>query len=153
MSRKKLFTYFLLFIPVAILVVGIYGYREYNRKSKDTHTLTVQFSVSAEELIHAFQTSETVSNKKYPGKVLLVSGKLKTIHTDSSGLVTLVLGDTASLSSVRCSMAVTSDIKASQFLPGSEIMVKGICTGFNPDDMGLGADVLLNNCIISKTNQ
>jgi hypothetical protein len=33
---------------------------------------------------------------------------------------------------------------------GTSVTVRGACTGFNKDEMGLGSDVILNRCVIVK---
>ena len=37
---------------------------------------------------------------------------------------------------------------ASFLKSGSSVVVKGNCTGFNKDEMGLGSDVILNRCAV-----
>ncbi|HYO21007.1 MAG TPA: hypothetical protein VER36_01295, partial [Flavisolibacter sp.] len=74
-------------------------------------------------------------------------GTVKAIEGDGA---TLVLGNAGSSSSVRCSID-SSFIKAVGTLrEGSNTIVKGACTGFMPDEtgLGLGSDVVLNRCVL-----
>lgn len=47
--------------------------------------------------------------------------------------------------------SVSLDVKS--LLVGTRVELRGECTGFNPDDLGLGADVVLNRSVIIKTKK
>ena len=91
---------------------------------------------------------EVLDTEKYSGKVLLIYGLLKTIDADDKGYATVVLGNSATPSSIRCSIDTLFQIEKNNLQLNAPVTVKGICTGFNADELGLGADVLLNRCII-----
>ena len=80
--------------------------------------------------------------------MLQVDGLLKAIDVDDKGYNTVVLGNSATPSSVRCSIDTLFPFEKNNLQLNALVTVKGICTGFNADEMGLGADVLLNRCII-----
>lgn len=143
MLQHKLSKYLLAAVLV-LMAAGIYVYREYNRKAPDTSELAAAYELTGMELIQAFQNGEANANTLYLGKVLAVSGTIKSVERDSSGTQTLVLGDAASMASVRCIMEKASEVAS--YAEGKTITIKGICTGYNADDMGLGADVILNRC-------
>lgn len=136
-------------IPVLILLVlgAVYVYREFNRKVTNTADLTPAYALTGTQLLEAFQQDEKKANALYLGKVLSVTGMIKSQSSDSAGVQTLVIGDTASLSSVRCIMNGDLGSVTGPFSTGTTVTIKGICTGYNADDMGLGADVLLNRSV------
>ncbi len=146
MSRKTITR---ILIPLLILLVlgAFYVYREFNRKAPDTADLTPAYELTGAQLLEAFQQDEKKANALYSGKVLSVTGMIKSQTSDSTGVQTLVIGDTASLSSVRCIMNGDPGSVAGPLSTGTTVTIKGICTGYNADDMGLGADVLLNRCV------
>lgn len=146
MFKNKILRY-LLAVLLLLMAVAFYVYREYNRKAPDTVNLKAAYQLPAVELIADFQTSETDANAKYLGKILAVTGMVKSVDSDSSGTQTLVIGDTASLSSIRCTMNTNAPEQGVRYQTGTTVTIKGFCTGFNADDMGLGADVLLNRCV------
>ena len=74
---------------------------------------------------------------------------LKEIVKDDKGFYSLALGDTSSMSSVRCSIDSVHSKEAAAVKKGSTIAVKGICSGFNADDM-LGSDVILVRSVIDS---
>jgi hypothetical protein len=138
----------LLIIGVAI---GIYGYKEYNRTAKDIALVTPAFTISSNAIVNDYTTNDSLANAKYLGKTIALNGMLKTIDKDENGFYTVVIGDTTTTTSVRCSMDSTHNNEATNLKEGTQINVKGICTGYNKDEMGLGADIILNHSCINKT--
>lgn len=131
---------------LSLLVIGtaagIYIYKEYNRHHADTANLKAAYSVSATDLIKEFEGNEQASNKKYGDKVVRVEGVVKEVVKDEKGFYFLALGDTASMSSVRCSIDSVHSNEAALVKQGTVIAIKGICSGFKADEM-LGSDVML----------
>jgi hypothetical protein len=142
MKRKKIVRYVLLSLLVIIAAVAVYIYKEYNRTHKDTAGLKPDYSLSATDLVKEFEENEQASNTKYWDKVIRVEGMVKDVVKDDKGFYTMVLGDTSSMSSVRCSIDSVHSNIASTVKKGSAVAVKGICSGFNADEM-LGSDVIL----------
>lgn len=134
-------------IPVAAF--GAWkAYDEFNRTNKDILSVKADTKISAMNLIHEYEANDSASNQKYLGKIVEVDGNVKEIKADDNGFYTIVLGDTSSLSSVRCAMDSTHQKDAAKLVPGSSTTVRGSCTGFNKDELGLGSDVILNRCVI-----
>ncbi|MFZ9387597.1 MAG: OB-fold protein [Chitinophagaceae bacterium] len=152
MKRKKIIRYSLLLLLLVVSAAAFYIYREYNRTHTDTAKLRPDFSVSATSLISEFESNETGSNKKYWDKVLRVEGVVKEIARDEKGFYSVVLGDTAAMSAVRCSVDSQHHKEAAALQKGMTVAVKGICSGFNADEL-LGSDVILVRSVIdSKQN-
>ena len=147
MKRKKIIRYIVLPLLLVLAAVAFYIYREYNRTHKDTAKLKPDYSIKATDLIREFETTEQTSNKKYWDKVLRVEGMVKELTRDVRGFYSIVLGDTASMSSVRCSVDSIHGTEAAAVQKGSIIAVKGICTGFNADEL-LGSDVILVRSVV-----
>jgi hypothetical protein len=150
MLSKKIYRYILVLL-VLLFAAGYYAYHEYNRKPVNTAELPPMYELSAPDLIYGFQSGESVANQKYLGKVLSVSGMIKSFDKDSAGLYTLILGDTTSLSSVRCSINVRMADDSLLYRIGAKVLIKGFCAGYTSDNMGLGADVILNRCLYIKS--
>ena len=147
MKRKKII---LLFILIAIAVAAWYGYREYSRTNRDLKNIRPDYTLSAASLISEYEGGDSAAARKYNGRIIEVNGFVKKIDKDEHGFYTIVLGDTVSLSAVRCSMDTTHNSDAASLTAGSSAIVRGACTGFNKDEMGLGSDVILNRCAIIK---
>lgn len=148
-KRKKILLYIVLPLLVILAAVGIYFYKEYNRVHKDTAKLKPDFTLKASDLVKEFEVDEQASNKKYWDKVILVDGVVKQVEKDERGFYSVALGDTTSMSSVRCSIDSLHSNEAAAVQQGSRIAIKGICTGFNADEM-LGSDVILTRSVVNK---
>jgi hypothetical protein len=141
-------TIIILSLLVVIAAAGIYAYSEFTRKHPDMLDASSAFSIHAIKLVNEFEDDNSSAEKKYLGKIITVDGTLKEIN-DAGDNVTLVLGDTASMLSVRCAMDTGFSLNTQSIVKGNELTVKGNCTGFNQDEL-LGSDVVLNRCIIVK---
>ncbi|HLG40797.1 MAG TPA: hypothetical protein VI461_14055 [Chitinophagaceae bacterium] len=150
-TKRKLIG--LLFVIVAGF--GLWkGIDLYNERNPDLLNVKADIKISVADLIHEYETNDSAANQKYLGKVVETDGNIKKIETDEKGYYTIILGDTATLSSIRCSMDTLHNEDAAHLKEGSSAVVRGNCTGFNKDEMGLGSDVILNRCaIIVKKDQ
>lgn len=149
MKRKKTILVIVGVILVFVAVAAFYIYKEYNRTHKDTAELKPEFSITATQLIKDFEMDEKSSDQKYWDKVVEVNGLVKDIQKDDRGFYSVVLGDTSTKSSVRCSMDSTHNREAESVQKGNRAILKGICTGFNADEL-LGSDVILVRCVVDS---
>lgn len=136
-------------IAVLIICGGFYGYKEFNRKVKDLGNVKADIILQPGELVNAFENDEKSANDLYLDKIISVPGKIKAIEKDDKGQFTIVLGESGSMSSVRCSMDADHIAGIELLSEGDEITMKGACTGFNGDEL-LGSDVILNRCVIQQ---
>ena len=149
MKRKKIILYSLLGVLLLAGAAAWYIYREYNRGHKDTADLRPDFRMEAPALVAAFNADEKSSGSKYWDKVITVEGMVKEISKDEQGRYTIVLGDTASNSSVRCSIDSMHISDIQHLVPLSRVHIKGICSGYNADEL-LGSDVFLVRSVLDK---
>jgi len=147
MKKKRIL---LGFIAVAIIGGAWLGYNEYNRKVKDLADVKAQITMQTNDLINAFEKDEKTANAQYLDKIIAVKGNIKTIEKDDRGNYSIVLGDNSSMSSVRCSMDSVHAREVISINEGTEVVVKGACTGFNADEL-LGSDVILNRCVLESS--
>ena len=137
----------ILIIVILLLAVGgWYGYKLYTGKVKSLTEVKADASITATDLIKAFEKDSAAANGQYLGKILEVSGTTKTVENEDKS-ATIVLGEEGNMSGIRCSMDSNFVQKAAQLKQGSKTIVRGACTGFNADEM-LGSDVILNRCIL-----
>lgn len=141
---------FALVLLVLAAAGGWYAYKEYNRKNPDLAEAKADFTLSSSALVAAFEKDEKAANKTYLQKVISITDMVKAIDKDDKGFYTVVLGDTAAISSVRCSMDSVHNNEAAALKKGDKVAVKGICTGFNADELGLGSDVILYRAVVTK---
>jgi hypothetical protein len=135
-------------IVVVIMMTAVYAWYQYNRTVQGLSDVRADYSVNATALINEFVSNEDSANKKYLNKILSVKGMIKNVE---SGEGTVVLGDTADMSGVRCVLDSSAYSTTGLLQRGAVITVKGAITGFNKDETGLlGSDVQLNRCIIAN---
>lgn len=145
---KKRTKTWLLVVLVLILLGAGYAYREFNRKAESLQEATPVAITNATKVLEDFSKDLQHSNEQYLGKVLQLDGEIEKVEVDKKGFVTVILGDTSSSSSVRCSMDSTQKHETSALSASQAVTIKGICTGYSPDELGLGADLILNRCIV-----
>jgi hypothetical protein len=138
----------LLIIVLASGIIGWYGFKEYIRTNKDLGNVNADVKISAVDLIKEYEKNDSLANSKYLGRIIETNGNIKAIEKDENGYYTIVLADAGTMSSVRCSIDTVHREDAAQLVIGSSATVRGVCTGFNKDEMGLGSDVILNRCVI-----
>jgi hypothetical protein len=144
-------TLIILFIIIALLFAGVYGWNEYHRGTKSLDNVTAAYTVKAEEFINEFEKGEAGTEKKYLGKVIAVRGVVKGIDKDSDENYTIVLGSPAGMSAIRCSMDSTINRQLADIKEGEEIAIKGTFTGYQKDETGLlGSDIQLNRAVLNK---
>lgn len=127
----------------------LFFYKEYYRENKDTARLKADYKITAVSIIREFETNESSARKKYSDKIILTEGFVKDIIKDDRGFYSVTLGDTASMSSVKCSMDSIYNAEAAGLQKGTHSSIKGVCAGFNADEL-LGSDVVLVRCVIDK---
>jgi hypothetical protein len=145
MSRKKII---IGTIVLVILIVGVYAWREFTRTVKSLEGVEADYKTEAMALIAEFEADEAAADKKYHNKIIAVNGMVKGIDPVQN-TYSIVIGDTTSMSAVRCVMDSSFVKSVTGVNRGSVITVKGAITGFKKDDTGLlGSDVELNRCVI-----
>ena len=135
--------YLLAAILIAVLVGGIYFYKEFTRKPADLNKSDAVEFVTASELTALYSNYEDSANKKYAGKIIEVSGTVLNIENQQDTLFSIFLGDTLQTARVSCLLEKNSIITAKKIVRGDFIRIKGICTGYL-------MDVELNRCVLVK---
>lgn len=140
--------YKIILLATALIVIAAGAYFYVNRKTQSLTDSKADYKISAIKFLEEYNSDQVLSDKKYLGKIIQVDGNLKDIEKDDKGFLTFVLGDLTSMSSVRCSIDTTVVIDKYAYPVGTAVSLKGECTGFNADDLGLGADIVLNRSVI-----
>jgi len=143
-------------ILLGFLIIGcgsiLYAVKEYNRKPAGVENSKPAFTLNAPEFIREYSTQQEPANRKYLGQTLIVHGRVNAIDRSNPNHVAIVLGESGSNSGIRCNMDSTSLNSIATIKEQDSITIKGICTGYIPDDMGLGADIILTKSIINTNN-
>jgi len=131
-------------IGTAALVGGILAWREYGRGHVDTAHREPLAKVTATELLAAFVADEPGATSRFVGtteQVVQVSGAIRAIEPVSEGMTNIILETGDDLAGVVCEFS-PGDVPPS-WAPGSNVSVKGVCTG-------MLLDVVLVRCAAAE---
>jgi hypothetical protein len=148
MDRKNRIPYLILAALLLAAAAGGYAYREFHRTKPAGAELQEERTVTAVALIAEFSKDEPSATAANAGHVLAVEGLLKTTDRSDSTRPVMVLTDGSSTTSLRFQLDSSFRADLQGLVPGTPLRMKGVCIGFQPDDMGLGADILFDRSVI-----
>jgi hypothetical protein len=125
---------------VAIAAAGVYAWKEYSRDVQGSATMSTVATISAPDLLNAFQEDEDRATATYVGKTeqaIEVTGVIRSVEDAGEGKVNVALETGDPLAAVLCELPLTAVPK--EWSPGMMVRVKGICKG-------MLMDVLLVRC-------
>jgi hypothetical protein len=121
---KKAGLFFLVFFIVAVAWI----WYVFNEKYADTTQITPAFSVTALDLIHEFEKNDSLANKKYAEKIMVVSGEVSEVEgVDST--VNIKMADSTSGSYVIFAFQPQHFELAKKIKLGEKVSIKGSCSG------------------------
>jgi hypothetical protein len=122
-------------IIVLLTVLAIAGtiaaYYLYNKPVGSLHSRKADVIIRADSLFSAFESNEADANRKYLNKVILVSGRVQALNSDTGG-TTVSLGTTDGMFGVNCRLEDNS-LHSGIYDIGREVRLKGLCTGYLMD--------------------
>lgn len=137
MAMKKIL---ITLLVLAIIGAG-YGYYMYNKPVESLESKNADVSISAEDLIKDYEADENAANKKYLGKVVLVTGTVSGVTTEE-GKKKVSLETSDPISSIICEMEDNKEV--STLKAGELVKVKGMCSGYLSDV------ILVQSVIVNK---
>src|SRR5687768_13120652 len=139
----------ILAIVIIVIIVAVwYGWSEYNRKHTDLKDQKAVATVTAANLILAFEKDSAAAGKQYNEQVIAVQGTVKKIERENNPVV-IFLGDAAQMSSVQASMDSSHAADYKNINTGTAVTIKGRVTGYRTDEL-FGTDVILNRCVMEN---
>ncbi|MEJ7587716.1 MAG: hypothetical protein WKI04_09165 [Ferruginibacter sp.] len=136
--KKFLYGFLILFI----LGAGVVWY-VFTEKFSDTSETTADFTVNALDLIHEFQKNDSLSNKKYTEKIIIVNGTVSGIEAADT-TVNIKMADPASGSYIIFAFQQQHVDEARKIRQGELVSIKGSCSG------GLYSNILETEYITFK---
>ena len=110
---------------VLLLIAAIGAYKMYNKPHVDVLHAKAYQSLSANDLVKAFNENEQEATANFLDQVLEIAGTVASIETDNE-VTTIYLESFDLMKSVSCEMdGPLSD----QIEVGSTVIIKGICAG------------------------
>ncbi len=127
-----------------ILILGvsgaIIGYRMWNKPHQDIAASDSTASLTAPDLLKAYQTDEATANAKYLNKIITVNGSIEEVRKESDQ-ITIHLGTDDAMATVICNLDPFSGHDGTELITGRNITMKGVCSG-------MLTDVVLDRCVI-----
>lgn len=129
------------------LLAGLFVYFfVYNKPHIDYSKVSPDIESTATKVFEEFRSNPSASSSKYNGKVLLISGELSAVEQTDSLTIAVFSFEEGLFGSegIRCTMIPEHANEITNTPPGSAIMLKGYCTGYND------TDVIMEYCSIVK---
>jgi hypothetical protein len=128
----------LLLVVILAVAGGGIGYYLWNKPVASVAKQKSVESLTAQELLNAFQSDATAANTAYLGKIITVSGEIKELIPGEEKRMQIVLKTDAAMSTVSCLLEEDRDSFLKRGLKrGDQVMLKGKCTGAMDDMLGL----------------
>jgi hypothetical protein len=128
----------LLLVVILAVAGGGIGYYLWNKPVASVAKQKSVESLTAQELLNAFQSDATAANTAYLGKIITVSGEIKELIPGEEKRMQIVLITDAAMSTVSCLLEEDRDSFLKRGLKrGDQVMLKGKCTGAMDDMLGL----------------
>ncbi|MCU0446499.1 MAG: OB-fold putative lipoprotein [Microscillaceae bacterium] len=136
----KIFRYTGLALLLIILLGGAYATYLWNKPHRDIQAEKAEV-VEAIALFKKYSEAETEANQLWLDKTLQVKGKIKEILKNQTDIPVIMLDTNDPMGNISCTMDVSQKKSAESLKVGSEVMLKGLCTG-------MLADVVLVKCFL-----
>ena len=154
MLKNKTVKTILIIIGIGILIAGGVGYYMFNLPHRDVQATSVDFKLSAKEIVEEYLNNSAKANEKYldeegESKVLVITGKITSITTDFNDQKVILLKDASEKAGVNCTFLPEANIQLNE---GDVISVKGVIrSGASYDeDLEMYENIILEKCSIIK---
>ncbi|NEN22989.1 hypothetical protein G3O08_05680 [Cryomorpha ignava] len=134
--KKKIIFSVLILVAVAVSI----GYYMFQKPVESLRDKEATWQGSSEDLYDEFTADEVAGNKTFTGNILEVTGTVVDVMQNADSSSTLILNSSHPIFGVKCRIDPKFN-KVETPSKGSEVSLKGLCTGIN-------SDVELNQCII-----
>ena len=122
------------------LIAVLIGLYMFNKKAPDLSKVKPDYVLSFSELTDEFSMDEGAATAKYVDKVLEVRGPVLSTGAGTDSTFSVTLGEAGQMIGVICTFRQTGGSKPPDIKEGTEITVRGVCSG-------MLMDILLNNCV------
>lgn len=120
------------------IVVAVMVYKFYiNKPHPDFENLPADFKLKAEVLYNDYISDKAAADLKYNGKIVELSGKVSTIETADTLVVAVFVfkqGDFGD-EGIRCTMLPKYNEETKKIAAGTDVKIKGFCSGYNETDV------------------
>ena len=112
---------------VALLGVGVIWYI-FSEKFSDINEVKADYTVNALDMIHEFEKNDSVANKKYTEKIIVVNGTVSGIEAADT-TINIKMAEPVSGSYIIFAFQQQHSAEAKTINKGDVISIKGSCSG------------------------
>jgi hypothetical protein len=127
-SKKSILRAVFILLPLIVFIGAFIAYKQYTKPHRLIEE-EIAISIEASQLFSEFETSEVGANQKYLNKVISVTGTIVELNTNQDGASIILLETENPMFGVSCTLEEKSDLVN----VGSQVTIKGICTGYLSD--------------------
>jgi hypothetical protein len=138
-------------VLIALALIGAIAFAAYKyvfRGTKDLSDAKAEQVLDFAAVNGMFAANDSTKLKALEGKVIAVSGAVKSIDKQDSS-ATVIIGDTTGMNTITCQIDNRHLAEAQALNAGAAVKCKGECTGSTIDEM-LGGDLQLKGCVVEK---
>lgn len=141
----------LILLIVFGLLGAVVGYKMYHKPHENIESKGADFTLTADELMQAFEANEEEALAKYKDQLIELSGTIEGVNEAGNRDVTvLFVNNGTSMGNVKAGLQAESAEQAKGLESGASIKVKGRLTGSNKlEEMGINIlDIELSRSVI-----
>lgn len=136
----------LILISIAIIsAVGIYAYREFNRKPASSSGKEAVGKFKADSLAALFEQNDSLATLNLAGKIIEVEGVVGEKSSEGGSVRIHLQG--VGMSNIICQLEPKDSGLFTTLPTGATVCLKGQCNTYQKVDLLPGGDVLLSNCV------
>jgi len=121
----------------------------FNEKFSDTTETKADFTVNALDLIHEFEKNDSLSNKKYSEKIVVVNGMVSEVEAADT-TVNIKMADTTSGSYIIFAFQQQHLAEAKTIKQGDQVSIKGSCSGGAYSEILETEFITFKRCALNK---
>ncbi|MDP3357752.1 MAG: hypothetical protein Q8S41_00260 [Lutibacter sp.] len=134
----------MLIVLVLIIISLFFIINLYNKPFIDIKKSNPELEVTAQEILDDYLADEYSANEKYVDNLIQIKGEIAEISFDK-GISIITLKDRSGFSSIICHMLPETNLNVLKLKKGSQITIKGVCTGYL-------FDIMMVRCILTNSN-
>jgi flagellar basal body-associated protein FliL len=148
-KKTKWWKWLLILGLLMLLVGGGAVWYIFNLKFEDTSTQKANFTVNAYSFIKEFEVNDTLANKKYIEKMVIVNGRVsETENADST--VNIKMVDTLTDAYIIFAFQPQNANDAKTLKVGDSVAIKGSCSGGAYSEILETTFITFKRCVINK---
>jgi tRNA_anti-like len=121
----------------------------FNEKFTDTSERKAAFTINAIDLIHEFQQSDSLANKKYAEKIITVNGRISELEAADT-TINVKMIDTLTDAYIIFAFQQQHLKEAKQLKEGDSVSIKGSCSGGSYSEILETEFITFKRCAVNK---